>query len=243
MSPPSRAAGKCRLARSSLLLYAVTDRRWLVPEVDGTGSGGAGSLAGQIEEAIAGGATMVQLREKGLGFRGFLALAREAKRVTDAYGVPLIVNDDVAVALASGAAGLHIGQGDGDVSRVRALVGGRKILGVSVRTEGEAIEAERNGADYLGVGAIFPTGTKDDARPVALSELALICAAVRVPVVAIGGITAENASLLSGLGIAGIAAVSALFSDPFSVRDRAAVLAAAARSVCSLEPPPQGRDG
>ena len=146
--------------------------------------------------------------------------------------VPLIVNDRLRVALACGADGLHIGQHDGDIGMCRRAIGDRMILGVSVETVRDAKLAESLGADYLGVGAMFPTGTKADAKHVDIDVLARICASVRIPVVAIGGITADNAALLSATGIAGIAVVSALFGDSSSIRTSAELLALAARNAC-----------
>jgi len=212
--------------REALLLYAVTDRAWL-----SAAPAGCATLERQVEEAVLGGTTMVQLREKGLDKDGFAGLARRVKRVTDAHGVPLIINDDLEVALASGAAGLHIGQDDGDVRLIRARLGTGKILGVSAQTVAQAVDAEASGADYLGVGSVFPTSTKRDAADVSLKTLSEICVAVRVPVVAIGGIHAGNARLLAGTGIAGIAVVSALFACPGDVREAAQRLKALASEV------------
>ena len=214
--------------RDALLLYAVTDRAWL-----SSSPAGCGTLERQVEEAVLGGATMVQLREKELDEEGFAGLARRVKRVTDARGVPLIINDSLEVALASGADGLHIGQDDGDVRKVRGRLGTGKILGVSAQTVAQAVAAEASGADYLGVGSIFPTSTKRDAADVSLKTLSEICAAVRIPVVAIGGIHGGNARLLAGTGIAGIAVVSALFARPGRVREAAQELKALASEICA----------
>lgn len=214
--------------RDALLLYAVTDRAWL-----SSSPAGCGTLERQVEEAVLGGATMVQLREKELDEEGFAGLARRVKRVTDARGVPLIINDSLEVALASGADGLHIGQDDGDVRQVRARLGTGRILGVSAQTVAQAADAEASGADYLGVGSVFPTSTKRDAADVSLRTLSEICAAVRIPVVAIGGIHGGNARLLAGTGIAGIAVVSALFARPGRVREAAQELKALASEICA----------
>lgn len=198
--------------RDSLLLYAVT-----AP---------CAALEQQVEEAVLGGATLVQLREKDLSEADYTALARRIKAVTDRHGVPLIINDSLPVALASNVAGVHIGQEDGNVREARARLGGGKILGVSAQTVEQALAAEADGADYLGVGAVFPTATKPDAAEVPLATLKAICAAVRIPVVAIGGIHAGNVQALAGSGIAGICAVSALFARPGHVRDAACELRA-----------------
>jgi thiamine-phosphate pyrophosphorylase len=190
--------------RESLLLYAVTDRAWL----------GGGSLAAQVEEAILGGATFVQLREKELPVEEFLAEALKMKEITDRYGVPFVINDNIEVALACGADGVHVGQDDRTASEARAMLGEDKILGVSVQTLEQAVQAERDGADYLGVGAVFSTSTKTDAVEVPYDVLKEICASVSLPVVAIGGIGEHNILELRGCGIAGVAVISALFSKP-----------------------------
>lgn len=206
--------------RDALLLYAVTDSAWLRPPH---------TLATQVAAAVAGGATIVQLREKGLSNAALARLAAEIRAVTDHLGVSLIVNDSLDAATSSGAAGLHIGQKDGDVARARAAIGKGRILGVSVSTVEEARAAVAAGADYLGVGAIFPTSTKSDADTVERETLAAICASVKVPVVAIGGITDVNAPSLAGTGIAGIAVVSALFARPDSTRAAAELMLSAAK--------------
>ena len=214
--------------RDSLLLYAVTDRAWL-----SAAPAGCDTLDRQVEEAILGGTTIVQLREKNLDDVRFIELARQLKRVTDAYSVPLIINDHLRVAVETDAAGLHIGQDDGNVRQIRGLLGKGKILGVSAQTVAQALAAEADGADYLGVGAVFPTSTKRDAADVPLKTLADICAAVRIPVVAIGGICADNVRLLAGSGIAGISVVSALFARPSRVREAARQLKALAAEACA----------
>jgi thiamine-phosphate pyrophosphorylase len=211
------------------LLYAVTP---------GYGSCDAATLdriEREMAESIRGGVRAVQLREKNVSDEVFLSLALRARAIADRFSVPLIVNDRLPVALASGADGLHIGQLDGDIAACRRAIGDRMILGVSVSTEREAALAESFGADYLGVGAIFPTGTKTDASQVSIDGLARICASVSIPVVAIGGITADNAILLAGTGIAGIAVVSALFGKPSEIRASADVLAIAARNACAAQ--------
>lgn len=213
--------------REALLLYAVTDRAWL-----SAAPAGCGTLERQVEEAILGGATIVQLREKNLDDATFIALARKIKRVTDAHTVPLIINDNLPVAVAADAAGLHIGQDDGNVRQIRRSLGKHKILGVSAQSVEQALAAEADGADYLGVGAVFPTSTKQDAADVSRTTLAAICTAVHIPVVAIGGIHADNVRLLAGTGIAGISVISALFARPDRVREAAHDLKALAAAVC-----------
>ena len=209
--------------RDDLLLYAVTDRQWLAHAPRSLATIGA-----QVGEAIAGGVTMVQVREKDALFDDFLAVAHEVMSIAKGRGVPVIVNDSFEIALASGADGLHVGQGDGDPAEFRQALGKGKILGVSVGTVAEALRAEAAGADYLGVGAMFRTDTKGDASVVPVAVLAAICGAVDIPVVAIGGINARNAESLAGCGIAGIAVVSALFGNPGAVRLNAAELRGAA---------------
>lgn len=190
--------------RKALRLYAVTDRAWL----------GSLTLAEQVEAALLGGVTMVQLREKDMPEDSFLDEARQIKQLTDAYHVPLIINDNLSVALASGAAGLHIGQDDCPVAAARQALGAGRILGVSAQTVEQALAAEADGADYLGVGAIYSTATKTDAKLVSPECLAAICRAVKIPVVAIGGLTEANLPPLLASGIAGTALVSAIFAQP-----------------------------
>lgn len=193
-----------KLDKTSLLLYAVTDRMWL----------GSNSLMDQTEAAIKSGVTFVQLREKNLDFESFLKQAKEIKTLTDAYNIPFVINDNVEIALACDADGVHVGQEDMEARDVRRLIGEEKILGISVFTVEQAILAEKNGADYLGVGAMFTTKTKSDADAVTFDTLREICAAVTIPVVAIGGINEKNISLLDGSGIVGVAVVSAIFAQP-----------------------------
>ena len=188
--------------KGQLLLYAITDRTWL----------NGNSLYEAVEESLKGGVTCLQLREKALDTERFLEEARQLKPLCRSYGVPFIVNDNVDIALKSDADGVHIGQSDGDIRETRARIG-NKILGVSAATVKEALEAEKAGADYLGVGAVFPTNSKNDAENVSLSTLRDICNAVSIPVVAIGGITLENVSLLTDSGICGIAVISAIYAQ------------------------------
>lgn len=189
--------------KKTMLLYAVTDRAWL----------GSQTLCEQVECALRGGATCVQLREKELGYEAFLREAVELKSLCGSYDVPLIINDSVEIMLKSGADGVHIGQGDGDVREIRQRIGPDKVLGVSAHSVEQAVRAERDGADYLGAGAVFATGTKPDAGNLSHDALRAICAAVSIPVVAIGGISAANVGKLSGSGIDGIAVVSAVFAS------------------------------
>lgn len=191
------------ITAAALQLYAVTDSRWL----NGT------SLAAAVEKALAGGVTCVQLREKHLPFDEFLRTAKEIKTLCQSYHVPFIVDDNLDIALACDADGLHIGQNDMPAAKARELLGPDKILGVSAQTIEQAVAACQDGADYLGVGAVFPTGTKTDAVDVPLDMLKAITAAVDIPVVAIGGIGADNIAQLSGTGIAGAAVVSAIFAQ------------------------------
>lgn len=219
-----------RTVAESLRLCAVTDRHW----IDDTSSATSKpfTLEQQVEQAIAGGATMIQLREKKLDMGSFKSLAARIRKVTARHSIPLVINDNLEVALACDAEGLHIGQDDGDPSEIRRAIGQDKILGVSVHSIEEAVEAERNGADYIGVGAVFPTGSKDDVSVLPMETISAICASVRIPTVAIGGITAENAGRLSGSGVAGLAVISAIFSRPDRVQEAAARLAAIAEDIC-----------
>ncbi|MBR5371709.1 MAG: thiamine phosphate synthase [Oscillospiraceae bacterium] len=187
-----------------LRLYAVTDRRWL----------GTKTLCESVEAAIKGGVTIVQLREKELDRDAFLREAIALKAVCAKYGVPLIINDDIEIAKQSGADGVHVGQKDMNAKEARRILGDGMILGVSAATVEEAVQAEQDGADYLGCGAVFSTSTKLNTRAVDNARLSAVCAAVQIPVVAIGGITAENAVTLRGTGIAGTAVVSAIFAQP-----------------------------
>ena len=193
-----------RIEKEQLLLYAVTDRHWLKE---------GETLDGPVEQALQGGATLIQIREKELDEASF---EKEAERLQDLcrnYKVPFIVNDNVELAVRIGADGVHVGQEDMEAGQVRRLIGPDRILGVSAQTVEEALLAEAAGADYLGVGAVFPTGSKDDAIEVPHEVLREICRAVSIPVVAIGGITYENIPELSGSGIAGISVISAIFGQ------------------------------
>ncbi|HCP15814.1 MAG TPA: thiamine phosphate synthase [Peptococcaceae bacterium] len=190
--------------KQDLLLYAVTDRTWM----------GESTLAAQAKEAIEAGVTMIQLREKNLDYGRFFELAMAVRRVTERSQIPFVINDNVDVALACGADGIHVGQKDQPADEVRRQIGPGKILGVSVQTVQQAICAEQSGADYLGVGAMFLTSTKQDASKVSFETLKTICGTVNIPVVAIGGIGKNNILRLGGSGIAGVAVVSAIFAQP-----------------------------
>ncbi|MBS5935232.1 MAG: thiamine phosphate synthase [Clostridiales bacterium] len=186
-----------------LLVYAVTDRSWLHGE----------NLYSQVEKAIKGGATFIQLREKELDEEQFLNEAMEIKELCKRYHVPFVINDNVELALKVEADGVHVGQSDMEAGNVREKLGKDKIIGVSTQTVEQALLAEKQGADYLGVGAVFPTGTKLDAVEVGYDRLQEICNAVHIPVVAIGGITRENIIQLKGSGVSGVAVVSAIFAS------------------------------
>lgn len=189
--------------KKDLLLYAVTDRRWLNGK----------RLVVQVEEAIQGGVTFVQIREKDLDPEKFLEEAEELKALCEKYKVPFVINDNVEIAAEIGADGVHVGQSDMEAGDVRAKLGPDKIIGVSAQTVEQALLAEKHGADYLGVGAVFATGSKDDAKEVEHETLKAICEAVKIPVIAIGGITKENVRELAGSGICGIAVISAIFAQ------------------------------
>ena len=185
-------------------LYAVTDRSWV----------GLQTLLEQIESSLLGGTTLVQLREKDLSDCEFIQEAISVKRLCERFGVPLLINDNVNVALRSGADGVHLGQDDLPLQEARKMLGPNKIIGISTHTVEEAMEAERGGADYVGVGSVFATQTKLDANVLSIDYIREICQAVNIPVVAIGGIKEENMDVLRNTGVAGIAVVSAIFGQP-----------------------------
>ena len=189
--------------KKDLLLYAVTDRTWLNGD----------TLYHQVEEALKGGATFVQLREKKLDQEAFLAEAREIQKLCRSYDVPFVINDNVEIAREIGADGVHVGQSDMEAGAVREKLGPDKIIGVSAQTVEQALLAEKHGASYLGVGAVFHTGSKADATEVSHERLKDICEAVQIPVIAIGGITEENMAELKGSGICGVAVISAIFAQ------------------------------
>ena len=185
-------------------LYLVTDRMRMSTR----------TLGEAVEQAVIGGCTLVQLREKEIPALDFYMLALEIKKITDRYGIPLIINDRIDIAMAAGAAGVHIGQQDIPADIARKVIGKDMLLGVSVGSATEALDAVKAGADYLGVGAMFPTGTKPDAGFVSMEELGRIRKAVDIPIVVIGGISRENAMLFRPMGVDGLAVVSAVIAKP-----------------------------
>ena len=191
-----------RLSKENMLLYAVTERAWT----------GRQTLYEQVESALKGGVTCVQLREKTASEEDFLQLAVQIKALCEKYGVPFIVNDNVDIAIKCKADGVHVGQEDMSIADVRKKAGDGMIIGVSAHSVREALRAVRGGADYLGVGAVFGSATKKDASTLPLQTLKDICNAVSVPVVAIGGINKANMLKLKGTGIDGVALVSAIFA-------------------------------
>ena len=191
-----------KMKKEDLLLYAVTDRHWLNGE----------TLYSQVEKTLEGGTTFVQLREKELDEAHFLKEAKEIKELCARYRVPFVINDNVDIALEMDADGVHVGQSDMEADDVRAKLGPDKIIGVSCKTVEQALLAKKHGADYLGVGAMYPTGTKKDATAVTPEALSAICQAVDIPVVAIGGINKDRLEPLKGTGVDGVAVVSAIFA-------------------------------
>ncbi len=198
-----RALSCDKFSSSSLLLYGITERAYL----------NGRSLESAVEESLRGGITCLQLRDKKLSDEDLLPDALRLQKLCKQYGVPFIINDRVELAMQIDADGIHVGQDDMQASDVRKLIGQDKILGVSAQTVEQALAAQESGADYLGVGAVFPTKSKDDAVEVPHETLNAICEAVSIPVVAIGGITRENAPQLAGSGIAGVALISALYAQ------------------------------
>lgn len=193
---------KC--GKKELLLYAITDRHWL----------NGRSLYEVVKESLDGGVTFLQLREKQLDEDHFLEEAKKLQGLCSEYNVPFIINDNVEIALAINADGVHIGQSDMEMKEAREKLGPDKIIGVSAHTKEEALLAQAQGADYLGVGAVFPTSSKDDAESVSYETLKEICEVVSIPVVAIGGITKDNLHQLSGSGISGVSVISAIYAQP-----------------------------
>lgn len=191
-----------RFDRNSLLLYAVTDRSWL----------GEKTLYEQVKDAIEGGVTLVQLREKNINEEKFLNEALQIMELCTSHNIPFIINDNVELAREINADGVHVGQNDMSATEVRSILGKDIILGVSVQTVAQAKLAQMQGADYLGVGAVFPTSSKADADSVTFETLKEICQSVSIPVVAIGGINSDNVLKLSESGISGIAVISAIFA-------------------------------
>lgn len=196
-----KAVKKMRFNKNMLLLYAVTDRAWV----------GRQTLYEQVEDALRGGATIIQLREKELGDDEFIKEAIDIKELCGRYKVPLIINDNLKVALESGADGIHVGIEDAPVSVIRSKAPSDFIIGATAKTVEQALAAEKNGADYLGVGAVFPSKTKKTAIRITAEQLKEICSSVSIPAVAIGGISKSNVMELKGGGMTGIAVVSAVF--------------------------------
>jgi thiamine-phosphate pyrophosphorylase len=205
------------MLKQDLFLYLCTDRILSLGR----------PIAGAVEEAIKGGVTMVQIREKEASTREFYRIVCEVKAITRRCHVPLVVNDRIDIALAAGADGLHIGRSDLPLGEARRLAGNAMFIGVSASTAEEALEAERGGADYIGAGAVYPTGSKADAgEAIGTAGLERICAAVKIPVVGIGGINAENAGFAVKAGAAGVAVISAILSQD-NIQAAAAALKAA----------------
>ena len=202
--PCSVEAGKLKVDRKSMLLYLVTDRSWLKGK----------TLLSEVEKCLDAGVTFLQLREKDLEESAFLEEAIQIGQAAKKRHIPFLINDNIEVAIKSGADGVHVGQHDMAAKDVRAMIGPDKILGVSAQTVEQAIAAQRAGADYLGVGAVFHTSTKLDAADVDLQTLRAICDAVSIPVVAIGGIGPDNIMQLSGSGIDGVAVISSILAQP-----------------------------
>lgn len=190
--------------RKSMLLYAVTDRSWLKE---------GQTLLSVCEEILNNGATFLQIREKDLDAASFQEEAEQLKQLCLRYKIPFVVNDSVEIAMAIDADGVHVGQSDIKGRDIRSIIGEGKILGISAGTVEEAVAAEKAGADYIGVGAVFGTSTKKDARNLTVEKLKEITSAVSIPVVAIGGINSKNLMQLSGSGVDGVAVVSAIFAS------------------------------
>lgn len=202
-----------KISAKDMLLYAVTDRTWLNGK----------TLSGQVEEAIIGGATFIQLREKSLNYSDFLDEAIEIRKICNKYKVPFVIDDNVEIALKSNADGVHLGQNDMSIKQARNILGENKVIGATARTVEQAVKAFQEGADYIGSGAVFATSTKSDTVPLSYENLYKICHSVNIPVVAIGGINSENVKNLSGSGISGIAVVSGIFKSD-DVRKSAEIL-------------------
>lgn len=202
LSAETQKLHSCNCPPGRMLLYAVTDRAWL----------NGRSLYSDVQKALKGGATMIQLREKDLDYQQFLNEAVSLKELCSQYNVPLIINDNIDIALACDADGVHLGQRDATAREARLKLGENKIIGISAQTVEQAISAQQNGADYLGVGAVFTTSTKKDADFVSYDVLKSICASVAIPVCAIGGIYKHNIMQLAGSGVDGVALVSAVFA-------------------------------
>lgn len=208
MQKSSKEALKLKLdneaIRKSMLLYAITDRGWLKE---------GETLEGVVEDVLKSGATFLQLREKIQGHEEIVEMAKKLQVLCKKYKVPFVVNDDIMAAKEMDADGVHIGQSDMEYTKAREILGPDKIIGVSAGNLQEAKEAERVGADYIGVGAVFHTDTKKDATSLTMDQLKEICEAVSIPVVAIGGISVDNALELKGTGVDGICVISAIFGS------------------------------
>ena len=191
-----------KLDRKDMLLYVVTDRTWL----------GDKTLPEVVESVLKNNVTFIQLREKNLDYTSFKKLAIEIKEITDKYQVPFVINDNIKIAMETDADGVHVGQSDLVATKAREILGKDKILGVSVSNVKQAIEAEKAGADYLGVGSVFTTTSKLDANNVDMEEIKKITKAVNIPVIGIGGINEANIHLLKGSGLDGIAVISAILA-------------------------------
>ena len=194
--------GRMKINKETLLLYAVTDRSWL----------GNRELADEVEEVIKAGVTLLQLRDKELPIKDLIREAQRIRNITRRYRIPLIINDKVEAAIASDADGVHLGQEDDDIRYIRRLLGRDKIIGITAHNVEEAVRAEQGGADYIGVGAVFGSHTKKDAKPLTVEQLKEICSSVSIPVTAIGGITRDNIMQLAGTGVDGVAVISAIFA-------------------------------
>ncbi|MEG1642036.1 MAG: thiamine phosphate synthase [Synergistaceae bacterium] len=192
-----------RLDKRQLTLYAITNRNWL----------NNSTMENDVEKALRAGVTILQIREKNITEEEYIERTQSLKKITEKFNVPLIVNDNIEVAIKSGADGVHLGQDDINSLSIRERIGEKMILGVSAHNVEEAKKAEEMGANYLGVGAVFSTSTKNDAENIPFGTLKEICDTVSIPVVAIGGITKENIKGLIGSGISGISVISAIFAE------------------------------
>lgn len=199
---------------NKLILYGITDRSWLEYDCNGSNREHIMTLKEQVSIALDSGVTMLQLREKDVSKEDFLNEAIELNSICRERNIPLIINDDIDIAIKVGASGVHLGQKDMSALDARKILPHDMILGVSAATVDEAIKAEESGADYIGVGDVFGTSTKKNARHITTEVLSDICKSVDIPAVAIGGITYDNLTELSGTGISGIAVISAIFSKP-----------------------------
>lgn len=192
-----------KINKENMLLYAITDRKWL----------NGRTLASQVEEVLKNGVTFLQLREKNLPYDELVKEAVQIKKIAAKYKVPFVINDNIYAALEAGADGVHIGQGDASYKEARKLLGDNKIIGMTAHNLNEALDAQNAGADYIGAGAVFTTSTKQDTIPMSFNTLKEITDNISIPVVAIGGINHENIKKLKGLGINGVAVISALFAQ------------------------------